>query len=1241
MSKIDRMQIQGRSIRSFGPKQGETIIFNTPLTLIVGWNGSGKTTIIECLKYATTGELPPNSKSGGAFIHDPKLLSETEVMAMVKLSFRSTSGIPMVVSRKMQLTVKKNTRSQKTLEGSLLMRRDGHKESVSSRVAELDQIVPQFLGVSKAILENVIFCHQEDSLWPMSEPAPLKKKFDAIFEADKYTKAIDSIKLIRKEHMSKLAVHREAEKHAKINQVRAKEAEEKINKLYDQIEKEGTGLRAQHEAAQAQANEARDKAREAYDHAAKFEQVVAQLRGKRVTYQANQENTDRELEEMQDQYEERYRGLQTDLQRNRSALGTKQSELGKHEAEKDQHNRNLQKRETLVQETAKRHSVRGFDHDVDDTQLSRDQNKTLERTRTEAQEELAQAQTVVNNLSEQKTSLNQRKDLSKSQITANDKRITELHNAMSKIRATEKELEKANAEADEADFDNRIQDAENTVHALEEKKERLDTELIEATQLASESAEMDYTQNKLKETKHSLETMKSVHSARIAQLIDSDWDVAALDSAFRDVLAQKTNDLKDAESKREISQDKLNQISFKLSSVESEQKKKRVEYAKYKDTFEDKLQELEESYGIMSSDQAKMGATLEYFEQCLEIAEKHNECRLCKRTLKDEKDFTKAKFMANLKNLIARASQNVEEDLEQVTLDLEKARNVKPSYELAKRAEDVELPALKAQYDKLISERNTVNQQLEQHDALIYELNQAKQEVESLSTDVQSIVSSYNAARELEDRIIGLKKKQKSGGLSRGINAVREDLQKVTDEGRRAKGALAALVSERDKLRKLVGTLELRIRDVNAELSAAQSSLKEKRSLAERMEELKIDNTKQRDDIRRFDAHAKHKDVNRRGNERVNRVQEEASKLSDSVRQLADADQDISAYIHKDIQRLQNDIERIEQEMSDVARDVKQTEEVLSGVEHTKQSIFDNLRYRKARRTLKILEEEIKQLEKQDAEKDQAHWNAEAEEWDAKYQLLHVQLDVQMDELNQEYIKHYKNAALKYREAHINVETTKAACEDLARYGSALEQAILKFHSLKMEEINKIIDELWRNAYQGTDVDTVRIRSDNEGGARNRTYNYRVVMVKRDNEMDMRGRCSAGQKVLASIVIRLALAECFGTNCGLIALDEPTTNLDQQNIKGLAESISQIIQIRRKQANFQLLVITHDEQFLREMNCSDFTDVYWRVGRDKDQQSYIERQNISEVNALLPPFMLPISRTEIRNRAVWPDYLPA
>lgn len=50
----------------------------------------------------------------------------------------------------------------------------------------MDTEIPQLLGVSKAVLENVIFCHQEDSYWPLAEPAALKKKFDDIFEATRY-----------------------------------------------------------------------------------------------------------------------------------------------------------------------------------------------------------------------------------------------------------------------------------------------------------------------------------------------------------------------------------------------------------------------------------------------------------------------------------------------------------------------------------------------------------------------------------------------------------------------------------------------------------------------------------------------------------------------------------------------------------------------------------------------------------------------------------------------------------------------------------------------------------------------------------------------------------------------------------------------------------------------------------------------------------------------------------------------
>ena len=127
----------------------------------------------------------------------------------------------MVATRSLQLTVKKTTRTQKTLEGQLLMIKNGERTAISSRVAELDQIVPQYLGVSRAILDAVVFCHQDESLWPMSEPSVLKKKFDEIFEALKYTKAIDNIKALRKKQNEELGKYKIMELNAKDNKDKA------------------------------------------------------------------------------------------------------------------------------------------------------------------------------------------------------------------------------------------------------------------------------------------------------------------------------------------------------------------------------------------------------------------------------------------------------------------------------------------------------------------------------------------------------------------------------------------------------------------------------------------------------------------------------------------------------------------------------------------------------------------------------------------------------------------------------------------------------------------------------------------------------------------------------------------------------------------------------------------------------------------------------------------------------------
>lgn len=122
MSTLDKLAIRG--IRSFDDKSISIIQFRPPVTVIVGHNGSGKTTIIECLKYATTGDQPPGTR-GGAFIHDPKMANEKEVKAQVKLRFRAADGRRMLTTRNLSVTMKKTAgMTMKTLE-SILVNEDG------------------------------------------------------------------------------------------------------------------------------------------------------------------------------------------------------------------------------------------------------------------------------------------------------------------------------------------------------------------------------------------------------------------------------------------------------------------------------------------------------------------------------------------------------------------------------------------------------------------------------------------------------------------------------------------------------------------------------------------------------------------------------------------------------------------------------------------------------------------------------------------------------------------------------------------------------------------------------------------------------------------------------------------------------------------------------------------------------------------------------------------------------------
>ncbi|KAJ5168190.1 uncharacterized protein N7482_003784 [Penicillium canariense] len=1299
-AKIDKLSILG--VRSFDNTRSETIQFHTPLTLIVGYNGSGKTTIIECLKYATTGDLPPNSK-GGAFIHDPKLCGEKEVLAQVKLSFNGTSGAKMVATRSLQLTVKKTTRQQKTLEGQLVMVKNGERASISSRVAELDQIMPQYLGVSRAVLDSVIFCHQDESLWPMSEPSVLKKRFDEIFEAMKYTKAIDNIKALRKKQNEELGKFKIMEQHAKEDKDKADRAEKRSVKLQDEIE----ALREETQQMSKDLRRVAELADKAWKESESYAQVLGALEGKRIeakSIETTIENLKRHLVELdesdewlqstleqfeakqieyqqqEEAHKENYMELKERIETARHRLGLKQAENGKFENDKANFERQVQRRQNMINEAARNNNIRGIDDNMDQTEIDgfmqkirrvlREQIQALDRVKREAQQELRVVQDTLNEIGQRKSALQETKNAAKRQIAANEKEAATYQGRLNEIDVDEgvqavleakteditSSLHQAKERAKTASWDREIQDINVQIQHLEDESLKLNAELIESTKKAGDLARLDHLKKELKDRERSLQTMKSAHGDRLVKVLGSAWQPDSLEKDFQQAVDSETKQVADAERGRDGVSRELEQVEFKLKNAKKILKQRRkdlddcvkeihevvdAEPSEYPEI----VKERQAQYDLARKDADQYAGMGEYLNKCLDAAKRTKLCRTCQRSFRNEAELQT--FTKKLEALVKKAGLDAEDEtLKGLEQDLENARAANGFYDQWVRLSETDIPELEKEEQDCESQRDRLLDKLETHDRMVSDKLESKRDVETLAKTVNTISRHDGEIKNITSQIQELSAKQQDTSMERTLDDIQQEISATNEKSRELKRALTKLTNEKEQTRTEMNKLELQLRDVRDNLNNTKFQLEKKADLLVRIEEYKKLNLQQREAIQKADqdienlspellkAQASYDDISEKADTHERDLQHEINSISESIHQLDLANEDINSYIERggptqlerskqELTGVESEISRFEAEQGEVTREINKISTQLKDSENTKRQYSDNLTYRQATRSLDKVLQEVEELEAQNAEVDRSRFKQESERWTREHNALAAKQaskmgemkskDDQLMQLLADWNTDYKDAASKYKEAHIKVETTKAAVEDLARYGGALDKAIMRYHGLKMEEINSIIGELWQKTYRGTDVDTILIRSDNENAKGNRSYNYRVCMVKQGAEMDMRGRCSAGQKVLASIIIRLALAECFGVNCGLIALDEPTTNLDRDNIRSLAESLHDIIRARQQQANFQLIVITHDEEFLRHMQCGDFSDYYYRVSRNEKQKSIIERQSIAEV----------------------------
>ena len=1306
MSHIDKLAIQG--IRSFDSRgHYESIRFYSPLTLVVGVNGSGKTTIIESLKYAVTGILPPGAKVGGAFIHDPALNGETKSFAQVKLAFTSTKKVPLVATRNLELTVKKTGRAMKTLEASLLLKRQGDEQSLSTRVVELDQILPRYLGASTAVIENVIFCHQEESLWPLGDSASLKKKFDEIFEADKYTKAIKTIHDIRKKKNIELGQMKIIEQNAKEDKDRASRAKIKSIRLQGEIETHRTEI----EDLGRRMKKASELADQAHEDSEGYARILGQLEGKRIEAKSRRQNVEelrkdlteltesdewlesalarfdaeqRELQEMIEAKTAKWREHQAEAKTLRAQMDGKLALRGKFQQEKDEYNRQLSRRKTRVRDTAGKHGMRGFD-DLSDDRLvdefmfkirkaQKEQQSTFGWKKREHNAEKEAARTSINKLTQQKEALQQSKISANRQTALNTResndyqkkadaiRVDEATKAITETRLEElkSNIKRTQAEAKSSLWGEKLQTSNSSLRELEDTGNQLNNELVQATRRAGETARLAHVKQELREKQRSLQTLVSAHEDRIKTILGQAFQAITVEHTYQDALEAATRELNTATREMTATQQELEQVDFKQKTARSElakqnatvkqcEQKIRAVIDEDPPDFEQTLRDAERSAEAARGSGGGAKQLQDYFRGVLETMNNPTKpfCRTCKRAFKDVNDKSLAGAKQRVEDLIAKAvEQEAQSALQDREDDLNQLQALRSTYDIWKQTTESTIPSLNKTIDNLRQEHDSVNNRLEKRDAAVQEKEQIKKDLESISKTVANIGKIYADVQDLSKQSEELATKQSQHSSGRTIDDIQEAIVTNGDSVRKLKAEISRLTTDQESSRAELSEMNDSLHSLQSDLKSTGFELEKKASLLARVNEFKIQNQKQRELVEKADseierlepeiatAKTKLEDITERADTNERELSRETSELTTSLQALELLNDQIQGYLNRggdnQLANIDRDIENSEQEAQSLEAESakfnkegnKLAEKMREGTA-IKRQYSDNLRYRQNSRAFEKLTIEIRDLDSHNAQVDRDRLRKDSEKFTKEHNTLSAKQaglmgsmhenDKQLGELLTEFETDLKDAPKRYTNAHINTETTKAAVSDLAKYGGALDKAIMHYHSMKMNEINGIIDQLWKETYQGNDIDTLMIRADGDPTSGRKSHNYRVMMVKDFTEMDMRGRCSAGQKVLASIIIRLALAECFSSHCGVFALDEPTTNLDRDNIVALAKSLHGIIKARQQQENFQLLIITHDEEFLRNMQCGEFADHYYLVSRNSGFKSIIERQDIAQV----------------------------
>uniref|UniRef100_A0A182W127 DNA repair protein RAD50 n=1 Tax=Anopheles minimus TaxID=112268 RepID=A0A182W127_9DIPT len=1276
MSTINKLEIRG--IRSFGVDRADVqqINFRPPLTLIVGQNGCGKTTVIECVKYGLTGEVPPGTNRGAGFVHDPKIFNTLESLGQVKLMVKDFTGNTVTAIRSMKITHKGKIPKFETMDSTITMENANTKEKITmtrSRVADINNEMCDAMGVLKAILNNVIFCHQEDSCWPLEEPKELKKKFDAIFGTSEYNRVIDKLIKMSKEMNDKLKdkladvkVLQNIKSHAETKQLHLGNGEQKLSKLHENVSE----LESDIKPIQQKLEQLELVERQYSSLLAKKIELGSKIKGK-------QEQSQQLKSKIKKLFEGSLPELEVEIKMFQQTSASKHSELEEDESElhrmKSQ-DRSLQNKLQSLEGQKIEFAEKQKRWNVLDSALGSIRNALHKqdvdlKSKTKAfDEEDVRAQKNIDNLRETKATLESdciskrkqidqltREKLQTSREVAEIERSAEtLKRLIDEINRLEQEYETQVAAANLPAMRKDLGERKKFRDQLQTELDRLEERISSLDEMAIKEQELTLKEQQCTSRETELRRLRNKHADSLRRLFPD----RTIESNYKSNLQTLFDDL---QKEVKIVNEKIRRAQAIVTEMETTRKSKKAQLERLErdlsdaeekiysacrgNAYEDVLAKLNDKILKNNMEHGEARSAVVLYRKFIASIENESCCPVCDKGLeRAEVHDVRSKLSDEIRKLPERI-ETLERSLAKDRGDYEKLLALKPISERLEKQKQ-ELPLLEQQLQDTEKQLITASDELEEHqlaiseptanmqlintivgdmsilDKLGIELERMKHGVDELRSQLGTRISEGVSIESLKAERGTLRTKLKAerndvDKLQNTIDTKTEKLNKLQSRNNQMKSKKLVLqdsVQSLDQKRANVSELGVKITTMNGELQNAEQQL----------DPVKVQLQKELEQKQRT------KEQNNRELQKMRKTldglrweeTEIVRKLGGDLVELA------TLNLSAELSRLQAKKEQVQQEQDQLKRTM---ECKANGIEALRKNIanqhlqerdlIDNRDLKRLIRETTDLESELAELLENMGKMEVGSVQKERNQLIDLRDGLQVrrselkgqmgELQHQLNELRKELDRtEYRNAARNYVTTLSETVVQRKIISDIKKYRDALESALREYHTEKMHEINRTIFSLWRDIYRGNDIDYIRINTMDDGVAersdRRRLYTYGVVQAKNDVEIDMRGRCSAGQKVLASLIIRLALAETFCSNCGVMALDEPTTNLDRDNIDSLCESLRRIVS-EREGGHFQLIVITHDEEFVTKL---EKFENYYRISRDREGKSVIKEEHL-------------------------------